>query len=257
VIGRRRGAQIVVLTSTLCACVGGGGSPIERTAPPVEGEPVVYVAIGASETAGVGTAEPFTEAWPKVLWREALPEAVLYDLGRPGSTVEEALVEQAGEAVALDPDVVTVWLNVNDLVDRVPIDAYGRGLRALLSSIGRTGAVVLVASTPRLDTLPVFLACRPNPPATAPPCPDPELRTLRSADLRAAVAAYNRTIERVAAKTGAIVVDLGSYGDAPNDHPEWISGDGFHPSAEGAVAIARAFEEALPADVMAAASQPR
>ena len=253
----RRSASIAVLASMLCACVGDGGSSIERTAMPVEGEPVVYVAIGASETAGVGTAEPFTEAWPKVLWRNALPEAVLYDLGRPGSTVAEALVEQAGEAVALDPDVVTVWLNVNDLVDRVPIEAYGRGLRALLSSIGRTGAVVLVANTPRLDTLPAFLACRPDPPAAAPACPAPELGTLRSADVRAAVAAYNRTIERAAAETGAIVVDLESYGDAPSDHPEWISGDGFHPSAEGAAAIARAFEDALPVDIKAAASQPR
>jgi lysophospholipase L1-like esterase len=257
VIGRRPAVTMLVVAFTLAACVDGAGSSIERAAPPVEGEPVIYVAIGASETAGVGTPEPFTEAWPKVLWREALPEAVLYDLGRPGSTLAEALVDQLGDAVALDPDVVSVWLNVNDIVDRVPADVYGGRLRKLLASIGRTGAVVLVATTPQLDTLPLYLACRPSPPVDGPACPAPELGAVRPAEIRAAVAAYNRTIERVAAETDAVVVDLGLYGDAPTEHPGWISEDGFHPSAEGAVAIAQAFQDALPRAVIDAAAMPR
>ncbi len=244
------------LVATLAACVGAGGPAIDRAVPPVEGEPVVYVAIGASETAGVGTPDPFRQAWPKVLWREALPEAVLYDLGRAGSTLSEALVEQSQEAVMLQPDVVTVWLNVNDLVAQVPVDVYESDLRTLLSMLRDQGATVLVATTPRIDSLPIYLACRPDPPAGA-ICPIPGIMLPSPNEVRAAVAGYNVAIERVAGETGAIVVDLQTYGDAPIEHPEWIADDGFHPSAEGAEAIARAFEQALPPDLIDAATLPR
>ncbi len=255
-----RGRTILAGTAllvSLTACFDGGGPAIDRAAAPVEGVPVVYVAIGASETAGVGTNDPFRQAWPKVLWREALPEAVLYDLGRAGSTLAEALVEQAHEAAALEPDLVTVWLNVNDLVAQVPVETYERDLRTLLSMLRDAGATVLVATTPRIDSLPIYLACRPNPAADASICPVPELSLPTPGEVRVAVAGYNGAIERVAGETGAIVVDLQAYGDAPIEHPDWISEDGFHPSAEGAEAIALAFERALPAEVTDAATLPR
>ncbi len=126
-----RTISIVALCAGLVlgACVGGEGPAIVAPAAPVTDDPVVYVAIGASETSGVGTDDPFTEAWPKVLWRESLPEAVLYDLGRPGSTLAEALVEQPRRRSRCDPDVVTVWFNVNDLVAQVPVESFERDLR--------------------------------------------------------------------------------------------------------------------------------
>lgn len=230
---------------------------IDPAAAPVTGDPVIYVAIGASETSGVGTEDPFTQAWPKVLWRESLPEAVLYDLGRPGSTLAEALVEQAGQAGALDPDVVTIWLNVNDMVEQVPVALYERDLRRMLEPLTRTGASVLVATTPRIDSLPIYLACRPDPPADGPSCPAPDISLPTPAEIQAIVAGYNAAIERVAAETGAIVVDLQVYGDAPVTHPDWIAPDGFHPSADGARVIAETFAEALPPAIVEAASAPR
>jgi len=250
-------AGLAALALLCMACVDATGPALDRAATPVSGDPVIYVAIGASETAGVGTRHPFVDAWPKVLWREALPEAVLYDLGRAGSTLSEALVEQSGEAVALSPDVVTVWLNVNDLVQQVPIETYERDLRSLLSPLTDGGATVLVATTPRIDSLPIYLACRPDPPPDAPVCPAPELALPTPTEVQAAVAGYNEAIERVAAETGAIVVDLQRYGNAPVDHPEWIADDGFHPSAEGAEVIAQAFAQGLPRALTDAASLPR
>lgn len=241
----------------LGACVRGEGPAIDAAAEPVTGDPVIYVAIGASETSGVGTDDPFTEAWPKVLWRESLSEAVLYDLGRPGSTLAEALVEQAPQASALDPDVVTVWLNVNDLVRQVPAALFEQDLRRMLEPLTQTGASVLVATTPRIDSLPIYLACRPDPPADGPSCPAPDVSLPTPAEVRAIVTRYNAAIERVAAETGAIVVDLQAYGDAPKANPEWIAPDGFHPSTEGALAIADAFADVLPLEVVQAASAPR
>jgi acyl-CoA thioesterase-1 len=254
-----KAASIVALCAGLVlgACVRGEGPAIDAAVAAVTGDPVIYVAIGASETSGVGTDDPFTEAWPKVLWRESLPEAVLYDLGRPGSTLAEALVEQAGQAAALGPDVVTVWLNVNDMVEQVPVALYEQNLRRMLEPLTQTGATVLVATTPRIDSLPIYLACRPDPPAAGPSCPAPDVSLPTPAEVRATVAGFNAAIERVAAETGAIVVDLQAYGDAPATNPEWIAPDGFHPSTDGAEAIAGAFAEALPPEVVQAASAPR
>jgi len=252
-LGTVTGAAVLIIAST--ACLGGRGPSLDPVASPVIGEPVVYVAIGASEMAGVGTDEPFRQAWPKVLWRDALPEAVFYDLGRPGSTLAEALVEQAGEAAALRPDLVTVWLNVNDLVEQVPATAYEADLRQLLTMLDdSTDAAVLVASTPRIDSLPLYLACRPDPPLDSQPCPALGVSLPSPSHVRAAVERYNAAIGRVAAEVGAIVVDLEAFGDAPAEHPEWIAADGFHPSAEGAIAIASAFAEAVPARIVAAAA---
>lgn len=255
--GARSTSVIAAVVVSLVACDGATGPAIDAGAPPVEGEPVVYVAIGASESAGVGTQDPFSQAWPKVLWRDSLPEAVLYDLARPGSTLAEALAEQSSEARRLHPDVVTVWLNVNDLIEEHPVATYERELKRLIFPLTGSGATVLVATTPRIDSLPIYLACRPNPPPDGPSCPQPGVALPTPAEVRSMVAGYNDVIRRVAAEAGAIVVDLQLFGDAPAQHPEWIAEDGFHPSARGAEVIAEAFADALPEQIVSEASAPR
>lgn len=247
-----RAGLVVILTS----CVGSGGTPLDPGAPPVTGDPVVYVAIGASETVGVGTDDPLSQAWPKVLWHSALPEAVFYDLGRSGSTLAEALTEQAGAAEALRPSVVTVWLNVNDLVARVPVATYRRELATLLDGLTAGGATVLVATTPRIDGLPVYRACRPDPPLGGPGCPVGAILPPPT-QVRALVDAYNMAIRDEAARAGAIVVDLQAFGNAPVEHPDWVAADGFHPSTAGARAVAKAFAAQLPVALTTAAAAPR
>jgi lysophospholipase L1-like esterase len=59
------------------------------------------------------------------------------------------------------------------------------------------------------------------------------------------VQAYNAAIARVAARYGATLVDLYAQGEVVDQHPEYVSGDGFHPSTQGAAAIADAFAAAL------------
>lgn len=44
---------------------------------------------------------------------------------------------------------------------------------------------------------------------------------------------------------GATVVDLYAVGQAPVDHPGWLSADGFHPSSEGYRVVAERFAEAF------------
>ena len=146
----------------------------------------------------------------------------------------------------LAPDLVTVWLNVNDLVARVPLATYEEQLGRLISGLRRNGSTrVLVANTPPLDRAPAYLACRPNPPPRSrcalPAVPEPEL-------VRLAVAAYNQAIARVVTANGATLVDLHAAGLAARSagREESLFGtDGFHPSTAGHRAVADAFAVVL------------
>jgi len=60
----------------------------------------------------------------------------------------------------------------------------------------------------------------------------------------ATVDAYNAAIGRAAKQEGATLVDLHLKDTQINQHPEWLSADGFHPSEQGYVVIAKLFEDA-------------
>jgi lysophospholipase L1-like esterase len=247
----------LVVAAAVAGCTGGDARSPGSTPPATSERPITYAAVGASETAGVGTEDPTLDAWPRVLWRTLPAGSVLYDFGVGGSTTRQALREQVDAAVAVGADVATVWLNVNDLLRGVPAAEYGRRLLAVVRSLRASGATtVLVANTPRLDTLPLYRACRSRTGTYVAPLgnvvacpPDVGLVTPPPARVRAAVAAYNETIERIVREEGAVLVDLHALGDVPTEQPELVSEDGFHPSTEGAAAIAAAFEQVLAAVV--------
>jgi lysophospholipase L1-like esterase len=208
-------------------------------------ERIVYVAIGASDTVGVGAEDPRADAWPSVFSRIALPQnAEYHNLGISGATTQEALRSQLPKAERLRPTIVTIWLNVNDLTHGVMPDVYEERLLRLLTSLREVGAQqILVANTPVLEDLPAYRSCL-EPGAVDVTCrfpgfvPPPEL-------VRFAVDAYNEAIERAAEAAGAIVVDLHALGSAPASHPDWVSADGFHPSSEGYRVVAERFADAL------------
>jgi lysophospholipase L1-like esterase len=209
--------------------------------------PPVYVAVGASETVGIGTDQPLVEAWTQVLYRAAFPRSATFvNLGVPGATVADALAEEAPLAARLAPDVVTVWLNVNDLRADVPAATYRAELQTLVSALRRGGATrVLIANTPPLDHLPAYLACHGFFPA---PSGCDLTRRLPPAELNAAVDRYNAAIAAVAAREGAVVVDLHAAELAARragTERELIGPDGFHPSAAGARLVAELFKTAL------------
>lgn len=208
---------------------------------------MTYVAIGASESVGIGADDPAAEGWTQVFFRIALPRAAVFvNLGIPGATVEEAIQEELPDAVGAGPDVVTVWLNVNDLIRGVPADTYQGELEALLGQLGATGATVLVANTPPLDHLPAYVACAPFAPGPDGGC-DTAVE-VPAALLNGWVSDYNLAIERAASREGAIVVDLfelAMQARADGTEQNLVSDDGFHPSTEGHRAVAEAFAAAF------------
>lgn len=231
----------------LTACGDGqvGSSVLPSVSP--SGSALTYVAVGASETVGVGADQPEAQAWPQVFYRTALPRAAVYvNLGVPGSTVEQAVRDQLPTAVAEHPDVATVFLNVNDIVHEVPVAAYRADLQSLLESLRATGAKVLVANVPPLDRLPLLKACLPFAPGPGGSCDTSRRISLDEIDR--VVDEFNLAIDEVAAATGAVVVDLHAAGlraRQQGDETGIISSDGFHPSTAGHELIARSFAAAL------------
>jgi acyl-CoA thioesterase I len=210
-----------------------GGGVVPSIGPP--GPAITYVAIGASESVGYGADVPATEAWTQVLYRNFLPRAsVFVDLGIPGATVAQALDEEVPEAVDLHPNLVTVWLNANDLIHRVPVATYETELRTLLADLRQAGAKwILVANTPPLALLPRYQECQPY-------VPDPDggcdtSQRLPPEEVDRVVAAYNAAITTAAEANGAVVVDLykAIMAVPAAERPTLISSDGFHPSAAG------------------------
>ena len=231
-----RRLAVVLLLTLAAACT---SSRPEVLPPPDEsGPPPVYVAVGASETTGVGSDQPLRDGWPRILHRTVLPAgAVFVNMGIPGATVAQAQAEEVRDAVAARPHLVTVWLNVNDLVAGVSPADYETQLDTLVRSLRRSATTrILVANTPPLDQLPAYQAGRL---LTALPAPEA---------VNALVEEYNAAIARVVQRQGAQLVDLHALGmaaRAEGTEASLISRDGFHPNNAGHAKIAEAFAEAL------------
>ncbi|HEX7189662.1 MAG TPA: GDSL-type esterase/lipase family protein [Actinomycetes bacterium] len=203
--------------------------------------PGVYVAVGASETVGVGADDPVRQAWPRVLHDSALPAATYVNVGVSGGTVAGALTSQLPAALAAEPDVVTVWLAVNDLVAAVPVRAYERRLGRLVHRLRGGGSTeVLVGNVPDLWRLPAYRACQPGSQETGEPCLLPVVPSER--EVRDQVRRFNAAVRRVAAAEGARLVDLSRVDDLSG----LTSADGFHPSTAGHRRLAAAFAAELP-----------
>jgi acyl-CoA thioesterase I len=227
--------SVVSLVGTLFGC--SGTSTPDRPDPAAVAPPETYVAVGASESIGVGAERPLVDAWPRVLYRDTLARnTVFVSVGVEGSTVAEALDEQVPLARELRPTLVTVWLNVNDLAAGVPVTDYERQLTELVRALRQEGDVrVLVANTPPLDELPAYQTRG----GSRFPPPD---------QVGGLVADYNQAIARVAAAEGADLVDTHAAGIQAVEEGTFaslISDDGFHPSTAGHARIAEVFAAAL------------
>ncbi|MDQ3809081.1 MAG: SGNH/GDSL hydrolase family protein [Chloroflexota bacterium] len=188
--------------------------------------PFTYVALGASDAVGVGARNPETEGWVARFGARLGTQTRIVNLGVSGSTLAQALDEQLGAALDAQPDIVTIWLAVNDFNARVPLQSYARDLDRLLGAIEGTRARVLVGNIPNLALL--AAASGVNAPL-----------------LLEEVDRWNAVIADAAARHGATVVDLYARWQEVAEHPEYLSQDGFHPSSEGYARLAEVFAEAL------------
>jgi lysophospholipase L1-like esterase len=154
-----------------------------------------YVALGDSFTEGVGDPDPDR---PNGLrgWADRVAE-VLADRAGPsgdfgyanlairGRKLHAILAEQLDDAVALEPDLVTVYAGANDILrPRVDLDALAADYDRALGRLAATGARLLV-----------WTAFDPGGSAIYRP-------------VRGRFALYNEHVREIAARHGAGVVDF-------------------------------------------------
>jgi lysophospholipase L1-like esterase len=234
-------AALVGLVAAACSAGGQAAAPPSAAGHASPTPPkVIYAALGASETAGIGTTEPRRDSFPQQLLARLGPASVLYNLGIPGETTAAALNDELPAALSEHPDLATVFFNVDDMVAGVPAADFQARMDQIVGSLRAGGHTrVLVANVPPLDQLPAFQACEGgfSCPIKTTPIPSP-------AQIDALAAAYNAAIAQVAAAHGATVVDLWSGANTLAGHPEYLAPDGFHPSSAGAAVLAQAFYQA-------------
>jgi len=189
---------------------------------------ITYVAIGASDTFGIGTSDPYMENWPTDLSEKLNQKVHLINLGIPGITLHDALSLELPVAIDSHPQLVTIWLGVNDIADKVPILNYSRDLDVLLSHLkSKSPSVeVLIANIPDLTLLPYFAS-------------------YNQQELHHTILEYNQTIALEAQQYDAILVNMSEHNYDLRDHPEYVSSDGLHPTDLGYSQIAELFYQTL------------
>jgi acyl-CoA thioesterase I len=224
------GIAPVLLLLSLAACgpaashVSSLSNTISTPAPAL-----TYVAIGASDAFGIGTDNPDRESWPTVLSGLLGPHTHLINLGIPGEVASQALSMELPVALASQPNIITVWLAVNDLADGIPLASYQLALRQLLVSLHTgTRARIFVGNIPDLTLLPHFFSYDP-------------------VALTSQVEHWNSAIASICTQVGVTLVDIHATWESLIYHPEYISDDGFHPSAEGARQLAKLFYSSISA----------
>jgi lysophospholipase L1-like esterase len=196
-----------------------------------DGGKITYVAIGASDSFGIGTTDPYSDNWPTdLMYLLGANHIHLIDLGIPGIIVHEALSLELPIAVDAHPNLVTIWLGVNDIVDKVPVSSYAQDLNTLLSKLrsAAPGATIAIANIPDLTLLPYF-------------------SNYDTQQLSQVIQIYNAAIANAAQLHHAILVDLTQQNYNLAAHPEYISSDGLHPNDIGYQQLAKLFYTAIKA----------
>jgi lysophospholipase L1-like esterase len=182
-----------------------------------------YVAMGDSFTAGV---DPSVPRWPDELARSLGARYV--NLAEVGATSEHVEREQLGQALEIEPDVVTLVCGANDvLLDTRPdADAYAERLSRMFARLRRElpNVMIMTATYPDISQ---FL----------------ELRPRSQGRVERGMKRFNDACRAVARRHSVVLLE-------GFDHPAASSratfaADGFHPSAEGHRAAAREFLRAL------------
>ncbi|MFD1824272.1 SGNH/GDSL hydrolase family protein [Mumia zhuanghuii] len=181
-----------------------------------------FVALGDSTTEGIGDT-PYADGSPQgwadrfaTLLAQAVPGASYANLAVRGKVTHEVHAEQLAPALALDPDLVSLVVAMNDLIrPRFSADAIIGHIEAMVGALRRQGADVLLMTFPDLAAV----------------SPVGRLVRGRITDL-------NRGFRTVAARHGAHVLDIATVPSA-GDPRVWAD-DRLHLNPHGHALLARA-----------------
>ncbi|HET9766836.1 MAG TPA: SGNH/GDSL hydrolase family protein [Thermoanaerobaculia bacterium] len=185
-----------------------------------------YVAIGDSSTEGLDDPDGVGgyRGWANRLAEHlaAAQGSVLYaNLGVRGKTTREIAAEQLPAALAMRPDLATVFSGTNDVTARhFDVAAVAADVERMQATLVAAGTTVLTFTLP--DLTPVMPLARP---------------------IASRVRALNDAIRAACTNTGATLLDFAAYPVASD--PRLWSDDRLHANAAGHARVAAALAHAL------------
>ena len=187
-----------------------------------------YVAIGASDTVGVGATDPATGSWPARVASLLPPGSAFVNVGVSGSVAIQAKDAQLPGAIAQKPTVVSIWLAVNDMNATIEPASFANELGAIVDAlVSGTDAKIFVGNVPDVRPVPAY-------------------KDADKAALFRLITAYNAVIAAIVAKHPGRVIGVDLFtGSADLVSTITVSGDGFHPSDAGYQLIADRFAVAM------------
>jgi lysophospholipase L1-like esterase len=197
-------------------------------------EPVRYLALGDSYTIGTGASEP-SRNFPSLLAKRlelASGRAVAVQNPAVNGFTTRDLIRTELPQVQQAPDLVSVLIGANDVVQGYDAETYRRALQTIYDFVARfrlPAGSVLTLTVPDFSVVP-----------TAGDFGTP-------AALRARIDAFNRIAAEASAGHGFHFVDIREVSRSGIGRSDWIAEDGLHPAdaqyAAWADVIWRAVEE--------------
>jgi len=189
-----------------------------------------YIALGASDAVGVGTSQPSKDGWvPK--FASLINAQQTLNFGRSGSTLSDAMREQLPKVFDHKPNIITIWLAVNDFNQQVfnpsILTNYKSDLNKMLSQLRiklDKDTRILVGNIPDLSQVDIYTSFG-----------------IPKQFLSMQIKQWNDAIHDIVGKNQCELVDLYAYWKELALHPEYISFDGFHPSSNGYTRLAEVF----------------
>jgi len=187
-----------------------------ETREPMKTGPIVYVALGDSTGAGMGARNGGYVARLFQRLVDRRPGSKLSNLCISGATTEDVLRGQLEKGVAMNPDLVTLGIGINDIGHGMTLDQFSRNYDQILSTLKeKSRAEIVVTNIPDISS--------------APTIPGPMRRQYQQQ-----IVQFSKRLEEIAARHGVVVFDVYTITtkELPS-HPEYFSSDGFHPSDLG------------------------
>ncbi|QLY30544.1 SGNH/GDSL hydrolase family protein [Nocardia huaxiensis] len=187
---------------------------------------VRYVALGDSQTEGVGDGDDLTglRGWADRLAERLArvePGLEYANLAVRGKTARQVRAQQLDAALALRPDLATVVAGMNDLLrPRYAVDEVIEQVEAMFAALTGQGAAVATLTFP--DVAQVIPITRP---------------------IRGRIVAFNDRVRKLAERYGVIVAEVGPQPLVAD--PRLWSRDRLHCSPLGHERIADAFAYSL------------
>jgi len=173
---------------------------------------VRYVALGDSYT--IGTSVDDGQRFPNQLAARLPQLELVANLGVNGFTSRDLIEVELPRLPTLEPEVVTVLIGVNDVVQRVPEDSYRANAAAILDAlVARVGAGrIIVVTIPDYTVTPAGADYG-----------DPAKQS-------AGIQRNNAIMTELATARGIVVVDIFDISLEAEVDRSLVAADGLHPS---------------------------